>query len=295
MSNYRRTFLQRTALVGSGLIGAATGVGAADTDSTGATGSARIEGTVTHFGRPVADATVTADENSTRTDESGSYSLEIDRGEYTLSVTAPGYASRSIAVNVADGETVSMDVGLEREWGPGSGDLEVSATPVGGGRTIPCEITVFGDERYGVTAPLGSAPDGENWEKGFQVSEGWWEILVTNAEGYSDGYQEVLVEDGETAFGWVQLAEGDDEIAETGRIDGTVVDETGTPVDGATVWTDGARTAVDDDGEFELELEHGRHRIVTTAAGYERVAGDVQVKFGRTTGLTVTLRSRDSQ
>lgn len=292
MSNHRRTFLRQTGLVGSGLVGAATGASAADTD---ATTTGRIEGTVTHFGAPVADATVTTDgETSTETDEPGTYALELEPGEYTLEVTAPGYSRTTSDVAVASGETVTSDFDLQREWGPGVGDLEVSATPVGGGDTVPCEIAVFGDERYDVTAPLGAVPDGERWDRGFEVSEGWWEVLVTNADGYSDGYQEVLVEDGDAAFAWVELADGDDEIPETGRIDGTVVDERGAPVDDATVLTDGAWVSVDD-GEFVLELEHGTHRLVTDSEGYERVAGDVQVKFGRTTELTVRLRSDGSR
>lgn len=296
MSNYRRTFLQRASLVGSGLVGATTGVGAADAGAPGATDSARIEGTVTHFGQPVTDATVTTGgQSSTVTDESGAYALETEPGEFTLTTTAPGYASRSIAVSVADGETVARDIGLEREWGPGVGGVEVSVTPVGGGETIPCEITIFGGERYSATAPLGAIPDGgENWSKGFEVSEGWWEILVTDADGYGDGYTEVFVEDGEAAFGWVQLPEGDRTIPTTGTIDGTVVDERGDPVATAAILTDGAWMPVDDDGSFELGREHGRHRIAATAPGYERVADDVLVKFGRTTELTVGLRSRES-
>ncbi|WP_226007201.1 carboxypeptidase-like regulatory domain-containing protein [Natrinema salinisoli] len=298
MSNHRRTFLRRTALLGSGLAGAATGTAAADPGAADldATASARIEGTVRHFGAPVTDATVRIDsETSTVTDDTGQYALAVENGEYGLEVTAPGYASRSISVRARDGETVTRDVRLEREWGPGTGELEVSATPVGGGRTIPCEIDVFGDERYGITASRGSVPDNETRGKGFEVSEGWWEILVTSAEGYSDGYGQVLVEDGETAFGWVQLAEGDDEIPETGTIGGTVVDESGTAVVDATVRADSVQTSTGGDGAFELELEHGRHRIVASAAGYERVAGDVQVKFGRTTELTAALRSADSR
>ncbi|MDF9746089.1 carboxypeptidase-like regulatory domain-containing protein [Natrinema salsiterrestre] len=297
MSNHRRTFLRRTALLGSGLAGAATGTATADSGAADldATASARIEGTVRHFGAPVADATVRIDsETSTVTDETGTYSVVVESGEYVLEVTAPGYASRSSSVRTRDGETVTRDVRLERKWGPGTGELEVSATPAGGGKTIPCEIDVFGDERYGVTASRGSVPDNETWGKGFEVSEGWWEILVTSAEGYSDGYGQVLVEDGETAFGWVQLAEGDDGIPETGTIAGSVVDETGTAIDDATVRTNGVQTSTGGDGAFERELEHGHHRIAVSAAGYERVAGGVQVKFGRTTELTVALRSEDT-
>lgn len=293
MSNYRRQVLQRTALIGSGLFATASGIAAVAGSETD---GGRLEGTVTHFGTPVTEATVAADDGTeAATDETGAYTLALDPGEYTLTVTAPGYAPVSTAVAVAGNETPTREFALEREWGPGTGELEVFATPVGGGSTIPCAITVFGADRYDVTAPRGSVPDGDRWESGFDVSEGWWEILVTDAEGYSDGYREVLVEDGETAFGWVQLEAGDDEIPETGRIEGRVVDPNGTAVTDATVRTGSERVSVDEEGEFDLELEHGRHRVVIDATGYRHVVGDVQVKFGRTTELNVTVRSNASR
>ncbi|QCS42444.1 carboxypeptidase-like regulatory domain-containing protein [Natrinema versiforme] len=288
MTSHRRQILRRTALLGSGLFGTASGTAVAAASETD---DGRIEGTITHFGTPVDEATVTADDGTeTTTDETGSYTLSLEPGKYTLMVTAPGYTPVSTTINAANDETRTREFALEREWGPGTGELEVYATPVGGGSTIPCEITVFGDDRYDVTASRGSIPDGDRWGSGFDVSEGWWEILVTDAEGYSDGYQEVRVEDGETAFGWVQLEAGDDEISETGRIEGRVVDPNGTAVTDATVRTGGARVSVDGEGEFDLELEHGQHSLVIDAVGYQRVTGDVQVKFGRTTELNVTVR-----
>ncbi|WP_222918632.1 hypothetical protein [Natrinema sp. SYSU A 869] len=95
--------------------------------------------------------------------------------------------------------------------------------------------------------------------------------------GYSDGYQEVLVEDGETVFA------GSSSPRATARFR----KRAGSPVPSSTIpgpcrrrdRSDGRRMGVGRRGELELELEHGRHRIVTNVAGYERVAGDVQVKF----------------
>ncbi|MCW8172387.1 hypothetical protein D8S78_07135 [Natrialba swarupiae] len=41
------------------------------------------------------------------------------------------------------------------------------------------------------------------------MSEGWWEVRITDAAGYDDGYDEVYVEAGETELAWAKLEEGD--------------------------------------------------------------------------------------
>lgn len=289
MQPTRRTVLQRSSLVAAGLLATPSTVSARVTDSA-ATG--HLEGTVTHFGQPVEDALVRVDDaTSTVTDEDGAFSADLEPGTYTGSVTADGYTPVTRAFDVVAGSRTTMNVSLDRAWGPDTGKLDVAVTEAGGGETIPCEITLFGDETESLFAPRGGVPDGENLERPFEVSEGWWEIRASNVDGYSDGYEEVYVEAGETEFAWVQLTEGDDEIPETGQIDGRVTDERGTGIDGATVRLGGS-TISTDDGTFECELAHGRHELTVTAPGYEDKNGDVQVKFGRTTALTVVLESQ---
>ncbi|WP_440765030.1 carboxypeptidase-like regulatory domain-containing protein [Natronorubrum sp. DTA7] len=125
------------------------------------------------------------------------------------------------------------------------------------------------------------------------MNEGWWEIHVSNADGYADGYEEVYVEAGDDTLGWVELTEGENEIPTTGQVDGTVEDVHGTAITGATITVDDHPTvATDENGAFNLELGHGTHTIEIDADGYESVSGDIGVKFARTSELSVALNSR---
>ncbi|WP_049926920.1 carboxypeptidase regulatory-like domain-containing protein [Halopiger goleimassiliensis] len=253
------------------------------------TGAGEIRGTVTHFGEPVPNATVSLSPGSeTTTDDDGTFELESTASVADLAVSADGYVDLRRRIPLDEAATADLALHLEREWGPGTGDLEVFATPVGGGSTIPCRVTVYGDETYAADAPNGSIPDGDTWDRGFEVADGWWEVRVSEADGYSDGYAEVYVGGDETENAWVQLAEGDAEIPSTGRVRGTVVDADGNRIDDATVLVDGDPVAVEN-GTVEVDLEHGRHPIVATADGYERSRGSATVRFGRTTDITVSL------
>lgn len=300
MPGTRRGLLKRTGPTVIGLFGTTaygtSSVGATDDepDDGDDADSGRVRGTITHFGAPVADATVALSPGpGTETDEDGSYELEFESGAETdggveLAVRADGYVDATRPIPAVGTGTRTVDVSLAREWGPGTGELQVYATPIGGGPTIPCRVTVYGDEEYDADAPEGSIPDGDAWRRGFRVSEGWWEVRVSDAAGYGDGATEVYVGDDERTVAHVELEEGDDEIPSTGRVRGTVVDERGEPVDDATVRIAGEPVSVDD-GTFDVDIDHGRHPVVATADGYDTLRGSVLAKFGRTTELTVPL------
>lgn len=105
-----------------------------------------------------------------------------------------------------------------------------------------------------------------------------------SVDSYAELSQNGSPADGPRRFGTGRSHDGDQrgpDATASARIEGSAR-HFGVPVADATV-------------TFELTLEHGRHRIEASAVGYERVSGDVQVKFGRTTELTVTLRPDDSR
>ncbi|MFP8954155.1 carboxypeptidase-like regulatory domain-containing protein [Natrialbaceae archaeon A-arb3/5] len=289
MRHNRRTILRRAGLAGAALLGGAGTVGT--TGVVAEFDGGRLRGTITHFGEPVEDAEISVEGDSETTDEDGAYELEAEPGRTDLVVDADGYAEWTRRVDLAAGETETVDASLYRTWGDDTGELQVYATPVGGGETIPCHIRVYGDEEYYATTREGAVPDNYDWERGFRVSEGWWEVRVTDAAGYSDGYAEVYVDAGETELAWAELKDGSERISSVGTVRGTVMDERGNAVDGATVRLGDESVPVDENGAFETTLEHGRHPVRADADGYETRYGTVVVKFGRTSDLTVTLES----
>lgn len=285
----RRSFVQYSSLLTAGLYGPTQTASAVSSD---ASETGQIQGTVTHFGQPIEDAIVRIlDGDSTVTDEDGSFTLDAESGTRTGSVTADGYAPATRDVEITAGTTTTLNFSLDQVWGPKTGKLDIAVTEVGGGETIPCQITLFGDETETVFAPRGAIPDGESWERELTVSEGWWELRISNADGYSDGYERVYVDAGETEFAWVQLDDGEDEIPETGRIEGRVIDERATAIDDATIVVGDELVSTDDDGTFELDVPHGRYDTTTSAPGYEDRHSATLVKFGRTTELTIALES----
>jgi len=67
-----------------------------------------VSGAVTSGGTPIAGAKVSAGDASTTTDADGKYTLSLSVGTYTVTASAYGYATKSIAgVVVADGATVT--------------------------------------------------------------------------------------------------------------------------------------------------------------------------------------------
>ncbi|MFC4541483.1 carboxypeptidase regulatory-like domain-containing protein [Halosolutus amylolyticus] len=296
MTHSRRTILQRTGLAGTAIVGGATG-------TVGASDDARVDGTITDFGSPVAGATVTFDgegagsegELTTESDEDGSFSRTLSPGTYTMTVAADGYAEETRSVAVESGDAVTVTVQLDRSWGPGEGELELDVTRRGGGRTIPSYVTVYGDEVYGEYAPRGSIPDPDQHGRGFVVSEGWWEIRVSNVDGYSDGYAAVYVPADETVRPWVQLSAGEETIARMGTIAGRILGGSSVPIADATVTVDGEPIPIAADGTFETDVAHGRHEVEASAPGYEPRRRTVEARFGRTTTLPVRFATDSNE
>ncbi|NQU05842.1 MAG: carboxypeptidase regulatory-like domain-containing protein [Calditrichaeota bacterium] len=94
-------------------------------------GNGLIEGRVTHSqtGDPIQDATVTIDAtNSTTTDSNGEYSLEVDAGSHTISVSKDGFYENSEDVYVNADETVQQNFALTPTLVTGEGVLRLVLT-----------------------------------------------------------------------------------------------------------------------------------------------------------------------
>ncbi|MEY7848124.1 hypothetical protein AB7C87_02850 [Natrarchaeobius sp. A-rgal3] len=289
MKYERRTLLKGSTLAGASVLGlpATVASGGAATDAEN-----RVVGTVSYFGEPVEDAVVSLEGDDGTTDEDGRYEVVTDESDALLEVEALGYAEWARRVDFAGEHVVTGNVSLRREWSEETGELRVYATGPEGGSGIPCRITAYGDEVYQADAPEGGIPDSGTWERGFRVSEGWWEVRITDAAGYDDGYDEVYVEAGENEIAWAKLEEGDHAIPSTGRVFGRVVDEWNRPVENATLRIAGDPISIGDGGTFDVDREHGRHAVEADAPEHRPLRGDVLVRFGRETELIVPLESR---
>ncbi len=292
----RRTFIQRSSLVTAGLFAAAGStnvVGAASQPAE----TGRVEGRLTYGGLPVEDVTVTFDgERDTQSASNGSYDQALEPGTYTLAVDADGYVRDSREIEVESEGAVTADFDLQREWGPGEGELDVAVIEEGGGSTIESRVTVYGNgEEHSVIAPDGRVPDEDRWTRGFVVSEGWWEVRVSDVDGYGDGYDEVYVEADESVRSLVELPTEARTIHGDGWLSGTVTDDDGEPIPNAMVRIKTDRSTMieptTEAGEFTVELPHGQYTLDISEDGYERLETDVAVRFGRVTERDVTLEA----
>ena len=100
-----------------------------------------------------------------------------------------------------------------------------------------------------------------------------------------------LPEEGEV-FHWPDVVLRRERVAA-----GSVIDRTGKPVSGATVWSHGLRQGVrataksDGEGKFRLANLHPDARIVFVEKDGHRLTGDVIPKSGE---LRITLESQDA-
>lgn len=298
MQPTRRTVIQRSSLVTAGLLGTAGTTNATATTPAPSDEAGRVEGTITYGSLPVEQIEVMFDdEYSTETSPNGSYEQELEPGTYVLSVRADGYVDETRKIEVTADETTVANLELEREWGPNEGEFSVYVTEVGGGSTMESRVTIYGNgEEHSVIAPGGTIPDGDLWQRGFVVTEGWWEIRVSGIDGYGDGYDEVYVEAEESTRSRIEVPDEERTIHDNGWVAGTVTDADNKPIPETMVRVAGERstmiTTTAETGKFDAELAHGQYTMDVTADGYESVETDIAVRFGRITERDVTLESQ---
>ncbi|WP_226005885.1 carboxypeptidase regulatory-like domain-containing protein [Natrinema salinisoli] len=233
-----------------------------------------LEGTVTDAdGEPIAGATVAVDDQQTTTDENGSYSLELEAGDYTLAVSAEGYEDASQNVTIEVETTTTADVTLEER--PGS--VEGTVTDADGEPVAGATVTV-GDQQ---------TTTGENGSYAVDIEPGEYTLEIS-AEGYQDASEDVTVEAGGTTTADVTL----EPVPTDGTLEGTVTDTDGEPIADATVSAGDLETTTDENGTYSLQLEAGDYTLEVSAEGYEDASEDVTVEVESTTTADVTLEER---
>ncbi|WP_175480088.1 carboxypeptidase-like regulatory domain-containing protein [Natrinema salaciae] len=211
-----------------------------------------VEGTITDAdGEPIANATVTAGDQQTTTDENGSYAIELEPGEHTLAVSAAGYEDASRTVTVEADAATTADVVLEPE--PTTGTVEGTVTDTDGEPIADATVTV-GDQQ---------TTTDEDGSYALELEAGEYTLAVS-ADGYEDASEDVAVDAGATATVDVTLQQEDDEIDADVVVDATVDDETVAVGETVTVDVDIERVTADAETEFLPgdETEIGAYTLV---------------------------------
>lgn len=79
--------------------------------------------------------------------------------------------------------------------------------------------------------------------------------------------------------------------AQTGTITGTVNDETGSPLSGASITVAGSGTTTDNSGMFAIRVSAGTHNITASYVGYGSNRKSVTVRAGETATVNFSLNS----
>ena len=203
-----------------------------------------ITGIVTDVktGDPIGGATVKVDGEQATTDSGGSFSLSVDAGSYTVTVSKQGYQNGTSYATVGPGETQNVLVTLSEAPTTITGII----TDVKTGEPI-MGATVTADGRKTYTDSDGSFA--------LSVDEGNYTVTVS-INGDKIGTYEVTV---------------DKEARASATITGIVTDvKTRKPIGGATVTADGRKTYTDSDGSFSLSVDEGSHTVTVSKQGYQK-------------------------
>ena len=240
--------------------------------------AATITGRVTDAkrGNPISGATVRADSGQATTNYAGYFSLSVKAGTYTLTLSKQGYQASTTQVKVDPGENQSVVFTL----------TESTATITG--RVTDAET---GDPVSGATITAGSeqttTDSGGSFSLGVDATS---YTLTVSKQGYQTSTPlRVTVGPGETQNVIITLTKS------TATINGRVTDaESGDPVRGVTVTTDGGQTTTDTDGSFSLSVVVGTHTLTLRKEGYDTNTLQVNVSPGETKDVHATLSESSS-
>lgn len=82
--------------------------------------------------------------------------------------------------------------------------------------------------------------------------------------------------------------------AETGTVSGTVTDDSGSPISGASVRVGGSEVTTGSDGTYELEVQSGSYELQVSADGYDGTSTQVEVSDGQNVTADATLVAQET-
>ena len=247
-----------------------------------------LEGTLQNCsdGTPVAGASVTVSNASgtvatTTTDSNGVFTATLSAGSYNLTLNADGYLEETFSgVPITASETTRGTFPLSPSSSGTTGFVNGTVTNGTGAPVAGTTVTAYGPSSVQTTTTDASGNYSVVVEEGFVG-------LEYSASGYGVHSEFDEVTAGSTTHVDVTLSE-------PGTIAGTVVDENGDPISGATVdvWgPSSGKTTTDAAGSYSLSVGAGEYTVEVRASGYPaRTVRGVEVNVSGTTTVDARLR-----
>lgn len=250
-------------------------------------GSAQVYGVVTdaYTNAPLPNALVALGATTTTSDSSGNYTFTgVLPGSYTLSASLADYATKNVAVVVAQGQRIEQSFALEivadpaRSGSLGGTVVDADTDAPVAGATLECNgVKVLSDGAGAYR--FDGLPVGPH-------------VLVVNAQRYRPQSRKVSVVSGaNTAQRFaLEVVPGSGDPTK-GSLVGTVVNAlTGAEIGGAIVRCAGQSVTSDADGRFVIaDLAPGTYPLSVDATGYQSAASQVAVVAGDVTTLYLPL------
>ncbi|HZU25311.1 MAG TPA: S8 family serine peptidase, partial [Bryobacteraceae bacterium] len=251
------------------------------TDGTGLIQTDASQKTYVSTGLPVAGAQVVLNGQSTTTDTNGYYRFAaVAPGTWPVSVSASGFASKTLSATVAAGADTVMPVMMQAAYGEFTGTVSDHGAPVAGaivqalsGGLIVATAVADGSGNYQLWAPAGT-----------------YNLSASALSHYSGVVPGVVVAQG--APSTVNLT-----ITALGTITGVVSDGAGHPVSGAQVTFTGpggftAGAVTNSNGQYSsVGLPSGSYQVTATATGLPTTIQSATVSPDTNTSLTLSAQN----
>ncbi|QSG02788.1 carboxypeptidase regulatory-like domain-containing protein [Natranaeroarchaeum sulfidigenes] len=243
-----------------------------------------LEGEVTdEEGEPIEAARVSIFQDaesvgSVQTDEEGNYAVEVEEGDYDVSISADGFAGEEHRVSISEDDTTTVDA-----------ELEIAAEIAGkvtDADDNAVEGIFVGIKQDGVVVSITATDEDGHYSQ--DIAEGEYTVSITDATHDGDS-EEVSLVSGETTTQDLEATP-----VSTGTLEGEVTDQDRNTMGGAliSIYQDGVFTeSVDsaEDGTYDVDLGEGEYTAVVDAEDGNTLIASITVEAGETTTEDIVL------
>lgn len=261
--------------------------GGTSSDRSPSTGSAVLQGVIyeaPNTSARISGATVRVAGKTVYSSGNGYYRVSVPSGTHTITVSAPGYRSRSISRQVASGTEAWGSVGLSK--GTSTSTTSARGYLVG----VVYERPNTSHRLAGATVTLSSGDSvraDSNGYFSFRLPEGTYTVKA-QAGGYVDGQVSRRVIAGRTIWGSVGLTRPSGEAVLSGTV--YAWPDADARIPGATVTlSSGQSTTTDAAGGFRFDVAPGTYHLTVSAAGFNTATKIRTVSISRRAPASVGL------